>query len=828
MMARRRLIAWVPAIFIAQGLYAQGADVAPANAAGDAAAPSAAGSLEEVVVTAQKRAQNLQNVPIAITAFTAQALQNRGTTDIHSISNLVPNVNLDAGAPFSGSTSVLSASIRGIGQDDFAFNLDPGVGVYVDGVYLARTVGANQNLLDVERMEILKGPQGTLFGRNTIGGAISVVTRTPGNEFKLTGEATTGRFNRRDVALSLDIPITSTLAASVTLSSLQRDGYQKIIPYTAAGPYLADHPGSFLAPGSGIPDALGGQNQQAVRTKFVWHASTDLTLTATGDWTYENQPSTPSTVLETFTTGATNLVAAYNACVSGAPILLCTLPRANAGTTVAQANSLIYGDQFIAPNIDSTYATGNNFSRLQSYGGSLTADYALPSDALLKSITGYRQLHWTAAIDADGSPIELNEPQFAEGQHQFSEELQLTGKLMGDRLDYAFGLYYFDEGGFIHDYVTFGGGLFQVDGNNLLNTRSYATYLHLNYKLTDSLGLTVGGRYSDDQKRFEGFQAERDDFFYKASGCYPYSASASLLGAPASLTCQQVLGFPVSGEPQRLYPAGENHLTFINFSPTLGLNFQATRDALLYAKWSRGFKDGGWTTRLTQPLPIGQAVAPQFGPEKAQTYEVGAKTEWLERRLLVNLAGYYTIYDGIQLTFVPPGSNSPTFQNAGKADIKGFELETQGVVTEHFRITGALGYTDAKYTRIDPAAASSGLAISNKLPKTPKLKASVGPEYTVSLRNDGRIVASVSYTHTSSLFNDAVNTPLLERPTTDMLDGSIRYVSPNGRYQVVVGGNNITDRRYIVTGLNQQGTGAIYGTYNPPSEWYASLRVNID
>ncbi len=138
-------------------------------------------------MTATRREQNLQEVPIAVTAFTAEAMQSRGVTDIHSLSNLTPNVNLDAGAPFSGDSSVLSASIRGIGQDDFAFNLDPGVGVYIDGVYLARTIGANQNLLDVDRIEILKGPQGTLFGRNTIGGAINIVTHTPGTVFAVKG-----------------------------------------------------------------------------------------------------------------------------------------------------------------------------------------------------------------------------------------------------------------------------------------------------------------------------------------------------------------------------------------------------------------------------------------------------------------------------------------------------------------------------------------------------------------------------------------------------------------------------------------------------------------
>ena len=161
----------------------------PGLVLGFVAATAAQAQIETVVVTAEKRAENVQNVPIAITAFTGTTLQDKNITDLHGLSNLTPNVNLDGGAPFSGDSSVLSASIRGIGQDDFAFNLDPGVGVYVDGVYLARTIGANVNLLDVSRIEILKGPQGTLFGRNTIGGAISIVTRDPGDTPTVEGRS---------------------------------------------------------------------------------------------------------------------------------------------------------------------------------------------------------------------------------------------------------------------------------------------------------------------------------------------------------------------------------------------------------------------------------------------------------------------------------------------------------------------------------------------------------------------------------------------------------------------------------------------------------------
>src|SRR5579862_1736073 len=187
--------------------------------------------LEEVVVTAQKRTENIQEVPIAVSAFGSAQLEQKGISNVSQLSNLAPNVNLDAGTPFSGSDTVLSAYIRGIGQDDFAFNLDPGVGVYVDGVYLARSVGANTTMLDVDRVEILKGPQGSLFGRNTIGGAISIVTRDPGNQFMVKGQVTTGQFSRADVNLTADLPISDKILTSITFDEERRNGWQHRIPF---------------------------------------------------------------------------------------------------------------------------------------------------------------------------------------------------------------------------------------------------------------------------------------------------------------------------------------------------------------------------------------------------------------------------------------------------------------------------------------------------------------------------------------------------------------------------------------------------------------------
>src|SRR5437016_9196803 len=232
---------WRSTLMSGYALGAMSLLIAPAVQAQQATATSAqsgtSGGLEEIVVTAQRRRENVQDVPIAISAFTAEALQSRNLVDVRSIGNLSPGVNLDAGAPFSGDRSVLSASIRGIGQDDFAFNLNPGVGVYLDGVYLARTIGANLSLLDVDRIEILKGPQGTLFGANTIGGAISVVTHTPGNTPRFIGTATAGEYNRRDLAFTADLPIIQDkLLSSISVSTLNQTGWVKVIPYPTGSP----------------------------------------------------------------------------------------------------------------------------------------------------------------------------------------------------------------------------------------------------------------------------------------------------------------------------------------------------------------------------------------------------------------------------------------------------------------------------------------------------------------------------------------------------------------------------------------------------------------
>jgi iron complex outermembrane receptor protein len=803
-----------------------------ANAAADEGA-GASNSLEEITVTAEKRSENVQDVPIAITAFSENSLRAKGITDLHGLTGLVPNVNLDQGSPFSGSNSVLSASIRGIGQDDFAFNLDPGVGVYVDGVYFARTVGANQSLLDVERVEVLKGPQGTLFGRNTIGGAISIVTRTPGDEFAIQGQATAGSFNRRDVSVMADIPLAENLLSTITVSSQSQDGYQRRIPYPSPTPFVSDPVGAMHNSGSTEAfDTQGGTNQQVIRAKLLWRVADGLTATVTGDWTHTNQPATANTVLETVTApppvGAFGFF--YNACLLGIPFaptapLVCG-PRNTVGTSLWQANlnpnttRLLYGPAVVnTGNIDTTYATGQNYDKLDSYGASATIDWELNPAFKIRSITGSRRVHWASGLDTDGSPIDFFETSFAEGQHQISQEIQFIGDLFDSSLKLVGGLYYFDEGGYINDFVTFGGGLLQIDGPNTLETKSYAAFLHADYKVSDKVGITLGGRFSEDKKTFTGGQQDLNDFFYKISGCYPYNASASLIGAPASLTCQQALGFTNPADHYQVYPLGENHQDFNEFTPTASVQYHFTGDVMGYASYAKGFKTGGWTTRLTAPLPPG-APAQTFGPETDQTYELGLKSEWFDRQLIVNTAAFLSHYDGIQLTYQI--STSPVTQNAGNAEIKGLEIEMQSLLGSNFSLNGSVGYMDAKYTEVSQFAAATTGAY---LPKTPKLKVSLSPDAHTRLDNGATLRVGVDFTHTSEMYNDVANTPLLKRPKEDMVNASAAVVSPNGKITFTVGGLNISDRRFVTTGQPQVAGGVVYGTYNAPREWYATLGV---
>ncbi|HTX23587.1 MAG TPA: TonB-dependent receptor [Steroidobacteraceae bacterium] len=914
---------------------AQGTAQAPAAAQAPAGGTEA---LQEVVVTATRRSENVQNVPITITTFTTAQLAENNLSSLSTLTALTPGVDLEGGTPFSGDRSVLAASIRGIGQNDFAFNLNPAVGVYVDGIFYARTIGANIDLLDVDRVEILKGAQGTLFGANTIGGAINIVTHTPGDEFRVIATATGGSYDERNLGFTVDVPlIKDTLLSSLTVSSQQQNGYQNAIPYPTNGPvgdapYVVDPQDAYPKSGYATGDNYGGTGITEMRGKLLWNVTDKLNFTFTADWTHEDQTALPEDVLQTYAgsvlgatfstlydlcigNGSSGILGAVDTAggsflppaVAGAFAGTCSQPRAHvpgisvggapligagyvgvpvgvipfpgvnpcynynniaAGVPYCGSNEprIFYDNQTaMTGNPDTTYAIGRpDFARQNVFGFSMTGLYSLSDTLQLKSITGYRQDLWQIGTQLDGTPETLLEVTDQQHQWQVSQEFQLLGKALDNRLNYIFGLYYFNEYGYVHDYVPFESLLYVYDGeaNDVQNTY-YATFVHADYRMSDNWEFIAGGRYTDSQTYFLGGQGDLNSFPF-GSYCW-LNSSAACGGGPPYTDIPGINGNNAKpGAPYFLYfpdvPASQ---AWHVFDPTGSVDYHFNSDVMAYVTWSKGFQQGGWTTRLSDAIP--SPTDAQFGPEYAKQWELGMKSEWLDHHLLVNAAVFYTDFDGIQLN-IQQGI-SPVVQNAGNAKIKGAELELQSLVGSGLQLNGSVSYIDAYYTSVAPSANipeyalpngltvcpatkavagtdepacdiyngpgnTSGLPVvlqtSAQLPYTPRWKFSFDPSYNFMLPNEAIIRFLPIYTYTSNLFEDSLNTPLLHRSATHELDASLHYISADGLYDFAVGGTNLTGDRYITTGATNYGAGVAQGYINAPTEWYVTVRVNFN
>lgn len=814
------------------------------------------GGIQEIVVTAQKREENVQSVPIAISAFAGEALAERAVGNVSQLAALSPNVNLDSGVSFSASTAVLAASIRGIGASDFAFNIDPAVGVYVDGVYLARSVGANQDLLDVERIEILKGPQGTLFGRNTIGGAVSIVTRDPGKEFGVRGDLTVGRFDLFQARASVDMPLAENLYSSVTVDVKTRNGYLKRLQFP--GSLGANSPPFTVYPASAYdsPSREGDEDNRTIRGKLKYDGNA-FRLTLSGDYAF-TKGTAPTKLLQTTDGDPGGLFGnLYNLCIGTSVadltaiglINMCNssgtqLPSRHRNQTFAvnrlytlagvnvdanpNNNLLPWDNRFITNSRDTSYATGNNFSRLRNWGFTGTAEFDVSDAAMLKSITAYRKSKWRSGLDGDGSPVNMSTYSFEQRQMQFSQELQLVGKALDEKLNYVLGAYYFRESGFLADYVISGEGIYVIDGPNWLKTNAYAGFGQLDYRFSDLIGITLGARYTKEDKSFEGGQQELSGLFYKLAGAPCSNLAGDVFPnavLPNGQTCRVANNYPDPNNPLRIYPPGINHLSFDNFSPKAGVQIHPSEDVMLYGSWSKGYKTGGWTTRYSTP----QTFVSSFNPEKATTYEIGLKSTLLDRRLRVNAALFQTDYNAIQLNYQVGGS--PTIANVGDGKIKGGELEIVAQPTRALTLNLAVGYTDAYYTALDPAVAvtsgptaiQAGAVVGSVLPKTPKWKVNFSPRYEIELGNGGSIALLGDYTFISKQTNNVERTFVLNRPSVSILNASVAYRDPEDRYSVTVGGTNLTNERYITSGSAIPAFGAIVGSYNRPVEWYARL-----
>lgn len=744
----------------------------PAHAQEEAGAES--GSLAEIVVTARKRAESLQETPIAISAFSGDSLQKQQVNSVASLDKIVPNLVVSETAPVGGSSAAASFFIRGIGQTDFNQNTEPGVGIYVDGVYIARSVGSALQFVDLEKIEVLRGPQGTLFGRNTIGGAISLTTKKPGKELAGYASVTVGSDMLLQFKGGVDAPISDKILTKVTFFAKSRNGYVTRI---------ADD------------KDLGDENKFAIRGDLRLLPTENLTIDASLERMRDRENGAPLSLLAVYEDAP--FPAYSNFALNGA----------QCGSLPSPALPACYNAQWFSGR-EKDNGTGPVVSDTDVLGATLTVNWDAPgtvlgSEVAVKSISAYRKLDSVFSADHDHSPVLIDNTFNDYKQRQYSQELQVTGS--SKLLNWATGVYYFRETGTDANYVDFSIGSLLSGGS--IRNRSLAFFGQATVNLTDKLSVTGGIRHTHENKRFTPNQFYITDFVAGPGVILPAGTPQVLPGAIGKLKVNE-----------------ENYLA--------NISYKVTRDVMVYATYSDGFKSGGFTQRLAGPPFISP---PSFRPEYVNVYEAGVKSELFDRRVRLNLAGFQTDYKDIQLNVLSAGLPNPFTLNAAKARIRGFEGELNARIAQAWDVNASVGYLDAKYLSasgtliLDTVAGQipvgTGLVdVNSSFVNAPKWTASAGISYTAET-NAGTLVPRIDWSYRSAVYLDALNTPELYQSGYSLWNASISYTDTSKLWTIALGMKNVFDKRYLAAGYADVGaSGFVEGVYNRGREWQIELR----
>jgi iron complex outermembrane recepter protein len=729
------------------------------------AATDGADTLEEITVTARRQTENLQSTPISITAFSGERLEAQGITQVNRIQDFTPNLTFANIPSNSGVASNAAVYIRGIGQNDFAPTVEPGVGIYIDGVYLGRTAGGVFDLIDVNSVEVLRGPQGTLFGRNTIGGAINLTTVQPTDEFKLKADIKYGTDDRINVRAMVSGPLAEGLYAKISAGLFSQDGYVN-------------------APALG--KKFGNQDTKMVRGALRF-APVDSPFEATiaADYTRDKSNGAPVVVTGVDPTATGSFAALQNGIASGFGA------GPDCFSAAAAGNTQCYNQRIFSK--DTNYSTGRTFSDLELWSASLTASYDLNDDMQIKSITAIRRINGTFAQDRDGSNIQINHVYDDFTQKQFSQEFQFTGKALDDKLNWVTGLYFFKEKGQDLNDIDF--LVVSAASGGYYDYKNWAAFAQLGYKITDKLTLTGGLRYTQDRKDY------LPDQFVK-------STLAPFLVIPTGT---------------RIVPYETVKADVNKWTPMVNLSYQVTSDAMLYATYSQGFKSGGYTQRIFPPEPS----LPSFKPETVDSYEAGFKLMAFGNRLRLNGAAFYTDYNDMQLLVADATRVGPFITNAGKARIQGFELETNFAPGDGWRLNAAVGMTDAKFEQLD--AGVQGLTLDSKFVYVSKWTLSASGEKEVDLGDTGSVTPHIDWSYRSGFFTNAngINTPELYQPGYSVFNGNVRWQSASKVFTLTAGVDNIANKKFRTFGDYQPSFGFYMQAYDRGRQYYLKAGVAL-
>ncbi|MFN8624743.1 MAG: TonB-dependent receptor [Candidatus Binatia bacterium] len=587
--------------------------------------------IEEITVVAQKREENIQEVPISITALGSENLEQKGVRDIVDIGQAVPNLRVAAG---TGSTSSTIVSLRGLGIANPNISFQSPVGLYVDGVYIAKMQGSNFDLDDLERVEVLRGPQGTLYGRNTIGGAVNFIPKKPTEERSVTLRSEVGNYDTYNGRVTLNVPLIGkngflnadalgTLSLRTTAGYKTHDGYFR----------NALRPNEPSAPAPSGGGKLNDLNRVYTITALRWQPTNALTVDYTLEYHRYRDSSTPF-----------QLTYVYPGSPAGGRLgpAFDLRPYVQTNRVDATPANAVYGADF--PRGHRLADDGNE--RLHILNAAWDLGQMGPLGTVtVKSISSYRGFTVNQNQDLDGSPLHMVDSSNRLDVQHWSEELQWVGTAA--RLRYVAGLYYYGEyGAFEAPFVVFNGGS-NTTYKNIVKVQSYAPYGQLTWTppvLNDRLSVTAGLRYSQEQfhadKFYHDIRNRKNDW---------QAAHGKAFGGTDAL------------------------------SPMGDISYQWTDDTMAYFRISRGFRGGGFNGTAGDP----DSFARPFQPETLLQYEAGFKSQWFDKRLRFNASGFYSDYSDLQVATARLTADRGAvsiISNAASAEVWGMECEGTAIV----------------------------------------------------------------------------------------------------------------------------------------------------
>lgn len=790
------------ALLLSSALLALGTAIAPSHAVEVAAAETAGAeaaaastaeddSATDIVVTARHREENVQDVPVAISVLNQESFEKTGNFTLNQVQQQVPSLQVVNTNPRN-----TNITIRGLGANSSLAvdGLEYGVGFYLDGVYYGRPGQSQFDLVDLQQIEILRGPQGTLFGKNTTAGAINITSREPSFTPELTGEATLGNWNYHQLRVSGSAPLSDTLALRLAVADTHRDGFlTNVYDQSQAEDY----------------------DNLSLRGQLLWKPSSDLKVRLIGDYSKQKQHFILNLIDGAFTRFA-----------NGTPIANNILDRvARAGIALPS-----YGTFQRLGNVNSPFQ-----ANMESYGVSGEVDYDLGA-AQLTSITAYRWWDWYPANDGDNLPLSVTlKAQQQNFQRQFSQELRLasSGKHF---IDWQVGLYYFWQvvrgygaTQYGADFASFNlnpattpaatianvaaatNGL-EADSFSDPRTKSYAAFGQVDVHLAEPLTLTAGLRFTHEDK----------------TGSFSRFLAPGSGGNRALLTPAQQAAFAVSDIS---FTTADKRDAL---SGLVTLGYKITPDALVYATYSRGNKSGGLN------VTAGGAGHTLIRPEKVDNFEIGLKSAFLNRTVTLNAAAFLTKVRDYQANISVPVANTSTFiqyiDNIPEVRSKGIEADLSYEPSQWVSLSASGAYTDARYVSYanapnapenNPAANPVQDLSGQRLPGVSRFAYSFAADLARPVGDGLEAYVHADWLHRSSFNSTATNSIYGVVPAYGLLNGKIGLRTANGRYDFSFWARNLANKNYYVSRGAGNNYGLITAALGDPRTFGATLRVKL-